>query len=188
MCIRDSPSVVALRKQVKEARSVMDRQKSDRTQVKRGLNKNRQELELSLMEAQVNLSSAQARVEALASNRDKALSEMKSLNNYETKLASLYRNLAVAEENFRVYSEKREEARINLELDRQHISNVKTVQPATIQVKHVSPKYGLVVLASCFFALVGSLCVAIFAEQIDSSLKTEPVSYTHLTLPTKRIV
>ncbi|MFK7770246.1 MAG: GumC family protein [Mariniblastus sp.] len=169
----DHPSVLAVRRQVEQAKELLTNQKSDRKQVKRGLNKNRQTLDLALMQAKVNLRAAAAQVESLTNSRDTAIGRMNRLNSFETQMASLYRDLTVSEENFKIYSEKREEARINLALDKQNLSNVKLVQPATIQVKHVSPKYSLILLASLFFALAGAFCVAIFAEQMDTSLKSD---------------
>jgi uncharacterized protein involved in exopolysaccharide biosynthesis len=167
------PKVVAARKEVAEAKSIMLTQSSARTQVKRGLNQNLQTLELKLMEAKVNVAAADAEVKSYEKALKEANNRMSRLIEIETKLASMGRQLRVAEANFATYSEKQEEARINLALDKGNFSNVKVVQQPTMQVKRVSPKYSLILAASFLFSLVGAVCVAIFADQVDSSLNTE---------------
>ncbi len=169
----DHPSVVAVRKQLIEAKSIMRSQSPARTQTKRGLNQNFQKLELRLMEAKVNVASAEAEVASYEKSLKDAKARMSGLNQVGTKLASMERQLRVAEVNFSTYSEKQEEARINLALDRENFSNVKVVQEPTMQVKRVSPRYGLILGAGLLFSLIGAVCVAIFADQIDSSLNTE---------------
>lgn len=167
------PMVVAARKEVTEAKSIMRTQSSNRTQIKRGLNQNFQTLELRLMEAKVNVAAAEAEVRSYDAALLEANNRMSGLIKIETKLASMGRQLRVAEANFESYSEKQEEARINLALDKGNFSNVKVVQKPTMQVKRVSPRYGLILAASLLFSLLGAVCVAIFADQIDSSLNTE---------------
>lgn len=167
------PMVVAARKEVAEAKSIMRTQSSARTQIKRGLNQNFQTLELRLMEAKVNAAAAEAEVRSYDTALKEANNRMSGLIKTETKLASMGRQLRVAEANFETYSEKQEEARINLALDQGKFSNVKVVQKPTMQVKRVSPRYGLILAASLLFSLIGAVCVAIFADQIDSSLNTE---------------
>jgi len=167
------PMVVAARKEVAEAKAIMRTQSSARTQIKSGLNQNFQTLELRLMEAKINVAAADAEVRSYNTALKDANERMSALIKVETKLASMARQLKVAEANFETYSEKQEEARINLALDRGNFSNVKVVQKPTMQVKKVSPKYGLILAASLLFSLIGAVCVAIFADQVDSSLNTE---------------
>ena len=167
------PQVVAARKEVSEAKAIMRTQSNARTEVKRGLNQNFQTLELLLMEAKVNVAAADAEVGSYTAALNAAKDRMSGLIKVETKLASMGRQLRVAEANFETYSQKQEEARINLALDQGNFSNVKVVQKPTMQVKRVSPKYLLILAASLLFSLIGAVCVAIFADQIDSSLNTE---------------
>jgi len=167
------PSVIAARKEVAEAKTIMRSQSTARTEVKRGLNQNFQTLELRLMEEKVNMAAAEAEVGSYSSALRNATETMAGLIRVETQLASMTRQLRVAEANFATYSEKQEEARINLALDQGNFSNVKVVQKPTMQVKKVSPRYPLILAASLLFSMIGAVCVAIFADQIDTSLKTE---------------
>ena len=63
-----------------------------------------------------------------------------------------------------------EEARINLELDEKQISNVKIVQAGTLQVKHISPRKGLILLMSLFCGTVGGALLAIAIDRFSGTL------------------
>lgn len=169
----NNPRVKAKQDQLRQAESELKKQSVDRTQVRRGVNTTRQKVDLAMIEARANTEAAQATMKKLDQELEDARSKMEGLNVHETTLAALYRDREVSEKAFAIYSEKLEEARINRELDQKNISNVKIVQPATLQIKHVSPKYGLILLASGIFALISAVCVAIFAEQADSTLRTD---------------
>ena len=116
------------------------------------------------MNAQVDLTSTMAQTKVLKEQLKAANEEMEFLNKNEIKLAQLTRRSELAEENLRTYSVKLEEARINNELDIQKISNVKIVQPGTMQVKHVRPKKSLLLLGSLMFSIFGAACFALLVD------------------------
>ena len=169
----NNPQVRAKRQQVAQAESELNTQRTDRKEVRRGINLNRQQLDFTMMKTQAGSKSWLAQVNKLTSELAKSKAEMAKLNQYDTELGRLGRDLVVAEKSFKTYADKLEEARINRALDLQNISNVKIVQPATAQLKHVSPNYPLVLAASLLFSFIGAVCLAIFAEQMDTSLKTD---------------
>ncbi len=166
------PQVLAVREQLVEANRIMTSEKRDRTLVTKGVNKNFESLRLDLMNAKVQTAAAESEKVVLTEKLKQAKEEMVKINNNETRLAELQRYLNRAESNFQIYSEKREEARINLELDSKNISNVKIIQEPTLQVKHVSPRYKIILLASLFCSLMAGACLAVFLEQFDSKIRT----------------
>jgi uncharacterized protein involved in exopolysaccharide biosynthesis len=64
------------------------------------------------------------------------------------------------------YAEYFEEARIDRELQRERISNVSVVQPATLQEKPVSPSKLLVALATMFLATFGTAAAVLTSERL----------------------
>lgn len=166
------PTVRALQRQLADAKKIMTSEVRDRTLVKSGLNMNVESLKLKLMNAQVEAASANSQKAVLTEKLKNSVAEMTKLNNDETRFAELQRLLNRAEANFQIYSEKREEARINLELDSMNISNVKIIQEPTLQVKHVSPRYKIVLAAALFCSILAGACLAVFLEQFEAKLQT----------------
>lgn len=164
------PEVVAVKRQLKQAQAIMMKQKTDRTLTKRGLNANVQAIGLELMQATVAAASFASEKKILDSNLESAFAEMQKLNEDEIKLARLQRDLNRAEKNFSIYSEKQEEARINLALDQKQISNVKIIQKATLQVKHVSPRYKLIAAAGLICSVLAGICLAVFLDQFNRKM------------------
>ena len=127
---------------------------------------------LELMQAKVASASLASEKTILDDNLKMAFEEMQKLNKDEIELSRLQRDLNRAEKNFSIYSEKQEEARINLALDNKKISNVKVVQEATLQVKHVSPRYKLIAVAGLICSLLSGLCLAVFLDQFSGGMRS----------------
>jgi uncharacterized protein involved in exopolysaccharide biosynthesis len=179
----DHPAVAALREQVREAKAILDRQPSQRTETKNALNPTRQPLEVALLNEQANLASSRAKAEKLHAQRELAIGKLKALNESELRLASLQRVADVAAANYRTYSEKLEQARIDQALENQRISNVNVAQPATFVEKPVSPRKGLALMLALIVGAAGALGVALAAEHLDHSLKTPEEVEQRLDLP-----
>ena len=111
------------------------------------------------------------------------IKRLELLNDNEVKLASMSRQLEVAQANYRTYADKLEEARINRELDYDRISNVKMVQGPTLVLKPASPKRLLIVLVSFIAALAGSIVIAQILYSTDSSLHSPEEVTRHLNVP-----
>lgn len=166
----EHPAVVAVRNQVAQAKEIMSKQVDDRTVTKKGINKNRQQFTMTMMNSEVESSGVEAEKRSLEEKLKLANEEMRKLNRDEIRLAELNREVEIAERNYRAYAEKLEEARINIELDQKNISNVKIVQPATLQVKHVSPRRGLLLVLVAFFSTFAAGCYSIVADRLSGTL------------------
>jgi uncharacterized protein involved in exopolysaccharide biosynthesis len=89
----------------------------------------RQVVEADLGKAEVNLSGLTARINSLKSQTSELRGSLTRLQSAAPDDDVLLREVNVAEQNFLLYSKKREEARIAQEMDRQKIANVVVVDP-----------------------------------------------------------
>ena len=177
------PEVRIVRDQLQQARAVFTSQPDDRQQIKKAVNPTKMTLHGTLLNAIAELQGIQAQMDALTTKREAITERLRVLNENEAKLATLTRELEVARMNHRTYAEKLEEARINRELDRDRISNVKIVQAPTLTLKPVSPKRLLILLCASVVALGASLVFAQVLEASDSSLHSSQDLAQQLNVP-----
>lgn len=95
----------------------------------------------------------------------------------------LIRAVEVAEENYRIYLRKQEEARIADALDRQRIANVAVAQSATPALVATGPPRGLMAFVGLMLSLLGSVGAVVIAEWIDPTFRTPEEVEWHLQIP-----
>ena len=177
------PLVIAAQEQRKALEAILNEQPSERTQTTSGLNPTRQMLELDLEREEVAAMGSASLRDLLASQMAAVQTELVALNSHEVELASLQRNVDLAQANYRVYAEKLEQARIDEALEEDQISNVNVVQPPSYIRKPASPKKLLVLAGGLIFGIVGGVTFALIAETLDASLRTAEQTEAHLGLP-----
>src|SRR6185295_1888613 len=84
---------------------------------------------------------------------------------------------------YRMHVDKLEQARVNDELGRDKISNVKVAQPATFVEKPSSPKKPLLLALGLAVAFCGSIGWAFLSEIFDQTLRTSEQVEKELGLP-----
>jgi uncharacterized protein involved in exopolysaccharide biosynthesis len=124
-------------------------------------------LQQSLLTEEAQRAAYEAECEELASQRDTVLAEVRQLNEDAVRIAELERQVAISEGKYRTAVEKMEQARIYEALDRERVSSINIVQPATLVEKPVSPNKRLSLAAGLFIALVGGACLALAVEYFD---------------------
>jgi len=135
-----------------------------------GLNPLRQTLETELARARLDQSAAMARRATLTGQSQQYQAALDQLEGNTIKHNDLQRELKEAEENYQLYSKKREESRIADELDRQKITNVSIAEaPVAAQLPR-SPNRPLNLVLG--IVLAGFLCVGsmISAELLDDTV------------------
>ncbi len=100
-----------------------------------------------------------------------ATSELQVLNKSEVQIARLQRERDIREANYRKYSEKKEEARIDSAMEIQKISNISVAQAATDPIKPISPKKVLNLALGLILGGLGAVGLAFMSEHNDLSLK-----------------
>ncbi len=179
----DHPQVVALKEQIEESRKVLNLQPAKRTQTTTAKHPARQELETALLKNRALVSSFEARDKSLVSRQRLAMDELRKLNTQEVQLVDLQRQVDLAEANFREYSRKLEQARIDEEIQQERISNISVMQPATFVAKAHSPRGTYVLLGGCVLGMFGAFAVALLAEQMTPAINSELDVEQSLELP-----
>jgi uncharacterized protein involved in exopolysaccharide biosynthesis len=107
----------------------------------------RQSLEAELAKAELNETEYRSRADSLAAETLSHRSSLLGLENATTDDDQLLRNIKEAEDNYFLYSKKREEARIEQAMDRQKVANVALVQAARLPVIPM-PKLSMTMVAA----------------------------------------
>jgi uncharacterized protein involved in exopolysaccharide biosynthesis len=130
-----------------------------------GLNPLRQTLETELARARLEQSGAMARRATLAGQLQQYESALDQLESNTMKHNDFQRQVKEAEENYQLYSKKREESRIADELDRQKITNVSIAEAPTPAQVPTSPNRPLNLVLG--IVLGGLLCLgSVFAAEL----------------------
>ena len=124
------------------------------------------------------LAKAQAQLQGLLGRQNADTSILSSddqdlhhLNVNAIQQQDLLREAKAAEDNYLLYSQKREEARISEELDAKKIMNVVVVQGATVPALHVHQGVKLVLLG-IFAALLLSFAVVLVSDFFDPRFRS----------------
>jgi uncharacterized protein involved in exopolysaccharide biosynthesis/Mrp family chromosome partitioning ATPase len=178
----DSIPVQEIHRQIREGQALLSKAEQTK-QVTRGINENYQKVQLDLLTEQGNLSALQAKAGVLKAQLDGGRRELSTLNDTETRLAQLERDLDTQKTNYRKYSESLEQARIDQALEMEKISNISIVQPASFPVKPIRPKKLLNLALGILLGASGGLGLALFSEYQDHSFKKPEDVDKRLNLP-----
>jgi polysaccharide biosynthesis protein PslE len=165
------PQVLAIRSTVVDLQKILAEQGDTRTAETTAVNPSRQSLELSLLNEQANSQALKSRVIAMDQQLKTLQGELHSLNARESQLASMQRDVDLAESRYRAYAEKLEQARINDQLDKERISNITLVQPASFVAKPGGPRKAYVLGLGFVVASLGSVGIALLAALLDPALR-----------------
>jgi uncharacterized protein involved in exopolysaccharide biosynthesis len=179
----NDPRLIALRQQVSQTQRILDDQETMRTLVTRAINPSRQALELELFKEQSQAEAFKARGESLAKLTKNALAQLADLNQNEIKFAELQRAVDLAEKDYRIYADKREQERITQALIAERISNVQVAQDASFVSKPQGPSKSLVLAFGLCVAMFGGLGTTLCSEYCDRTLDTAGDIRERLDLP-----
>jgi Mrp family chromosome partitioning ATPase len=99
-------------------------------------------------------------------------SEVQKINAEEYELAQLEREVELLEGKYKMHVEKLEQARVNDELGREKIMNVKVAQPASLVHKPVAPMKTVILGLGGLLAFCGCIGLALVSESCDQTLRT----------------
>jgi uncharacterized protein involved in exopolysaccharide biosynthesis len=176
--------VQEVRRQIAEARAMMNKENGERTQVTQGVNATRQSVKGEILQEKANQSALSARVKSLTSELAADRKDLITLNNTEVEVAQLERQLASQRENYIRYAASLEQARIDQALETQKISNIGIVQAATASDIPVSPRALLNLIIGVVVGLVGGVALAFGVDYLDHTFRRPSDVEEHLKLPT----
>jgi len=179
----EHPRVIALRRQVEETQGIFDQQEPNRNHTTKKLSIVHQAAQTELMTTQALAAAHKAEAKSLEEQYASVMSKLRTLNDNESHITHLSRQVALLETSYSNYATHREQARIDAALEAGRISNVNIVQPASFVGKPTSPKLALSLLAGLIMASVGSVLLAFGVENFNRSLRSPEQIEQELGMP-----
>lgn len=165
--------VQEIRREISEVKGLLNQEGATQAQV----------TQLALLTENATLSELQAKTKALKEEMAQAESDLRVLNDNEMRITQLEREIDIQKANYRNYSDKLQQARIDRALEVGKISNISIVQPATYPVKPIRPRTLLNLALGLFLGAFGGLGFAFVSENLDHSFKTPADVEKYLDLP-----
>jgi capsular exopolysaccharide synthesis family protein len=170
---QEEPLVEELRRQISEVRSMLKKEGATNSQIS----------DLTLLTERARIEELQAKVSALSEDLETARSELGQINKTELEITRLTREIEILATNYRNYSEKMEQARIDRSLEMGKISNISIVQPAIYPVKPIRPRPLINIGLGIVLGLLGATGIAFFFEHMDHTFKKPEEVERLLKLP-----
>ncbi len=182
----DSRPLDTIRQQVQQGSEILEKEqdKPNRTEVRRGVNNTRQQMQLALLTEQSTVAGLQRKLDKMRTQLVEAKGNLKGLNQFENDTTRLEREIKLLETSYGQYFTKLEEARIDQALKGDRISNVSILQAATLPVTPIGPGKVIRLALGLLLAIVGGVAFAFFCEYLDHSIKTPEDVHEKLQLPT----
>jgi uncharacterized protein involved in exopolysaccharide biosynthesis len=177
------PYVIAIRRQVEEARKIQGSQHETRTESTRAVNPNWQQLELQLRQEEAILASLIDNGTTLASQHDRVQTSLSDLNAYALQVDELQRDAQLLADSYKTYSTNLEQARIDSALKNQHITNVNVAQAATFLSRPVGPSRKLLTGLGMVLGLLAGVAWAFISEHFDQTFKSAAEVERSLNVP-----
>ena len=134
-----------------------------------GINPTFQHLHKELLRNEAELKALGAKMKTLRKQVADYESELEKLNQIEGQIKQLQQQIAIDQENYKLYLKRLEESRISDAMDREKITNVSLIEPAQKPQKPVSPKVTLNLMIGIFIGLFGGIGLGFFLDHIDDS-------------------
>jgi len=182
----DSRQLDMIRKQIKEGTDLLQNEQSkpNRTEVKKGVNAAYQQMQMTLLAEQSNVSGLQSKLATMRAQAAQAKASLQTMNQVETQTGQLQREITLLTESYNRYAGKLEEARIDHALKAERISNISVLQAATVPTSPIGPQKILRLALGLLLAIVGGVGFAFLCEYMDHSIKTPEDVQEKLQLPT----
>ena len=184
-----SGPVLAIRAQISQAQKEVDDEFRLRNQIpiemtNVTLTAGAQEWSLALRSGEAEGAALRAKIEVLKKQMDQAQAQAKHLATLDERMVQLQRNKELQEENYRYFSKRLEQARVDNALDAAKISSVVVIQPPSYPINKYREKVPQRVGFSLILGLAVGLSLAFVRENvIHTSIKTPAEVATRLGVP-----
>ena len=178
------PRLRAIREELAATRAEADREQPERTHVKETPDANYESARGALLGEEPVLASLSARAKSLDGKLAGLRGQLKTLNEHETQIARLTREIELRDQDYRKYAANLEQARIDEALEAGMMSNISVVQPATLEPRPVWPRKTLVLALALIVGVGGAFGIALAAEYVDHSFRTPEDIERRLQIPT----
>jgi uncharacterized protein involved in exopolysaccharide biosynthesis len=165
-------TLIDVRNQIRLAEAALAGEAGNDIEVMRGINVNRQTLELDLVNERSVMDAQTARERELRSELREAREQMDAFLSHEGVLTGLKRDIEISREKYLKYMEKFQQASISEKLDTGRISNVSLVQPPSVGRNPVKPKKTLNIALGLVLGLFGGVALGFAWDYFDDAIKT----------------
>ncbi|MCB9871362.1 MAG: hypothetical protein H6836_03490 [Planctomycetes bacterium] len=156
--------------QIKLASALLEGEERARTTVRRGLNANRQRLELDLLTERGNLAALEARRDKLRFQQENVSKRLNTVRDHEGELVALEGQLRVLEAERQRYLSGLEQARADAAMGTERISNISVVQAPTLPSGPSGPPRLWILVAGVLLAMTAGLGAVVARDLFDRSL------------------
>jgi uncharacterized protein involved in exopolysaccharide biosynthesis len=177
------PALVAVREQIKAAKTPLNKEEQRRTQSTTTVSTVHNQVHLNLLTEDANIESLNAQTLALRQHLSELRERVRALNENEPQIVKLEQEIALCKANYMTYCEKSEQTRIDSALQNERITNVNVIQPASLVESPVSPRKTIVLALGLIGGLALGIGAALLAERLDPSLKSPADVEDRLLLP-----
>lgn len=164
------PLVQDIRRQVAAAQQILEQEELTRVVATESPNRAYEESTIQLLDAERQGAALGAREEALERHLADVDEQLSALNRDALAIARLERRIEIQDAEYRRYAANLEQARMEDALEQGRISNLSVVQPASLEVKEVSPRLGLNLVLGVLAGLAAAAASALALERCDRSL------------------
>jgi len=159
------PEVQRIDDQLKKVRRSLKSMSKGRVESEMTSNPVYENLQTDLVRTEADYAGAVARLAQLKAKRLSSETELARMNDAEVKADQLQRDVDIARQELGIYSERRGEAKAMSIMDQRGISDIVIVQEPTLNVKHVSPKGGLVLPLGAIIGLFAAVAATLYFER-----------------------
>jgi polysaccharide biosynthesis protein PslE len=179
----DNRTLVNVRKEIQLIKEfLLEEESAIEGKVKTG-NVFYQEVEKEALRAETEESALRAKVATLLGQVAQVDRELQALSLQEKDFQDLKRETLTNEKNFRTYVDKREEARISDEMNRQKMANISVIQGAVVPSKPVRPRKALNILLGIILGAVTGLGFGLLSEFTSQGFASPDSAEKRLGLP-----
>jgi uncharacterized protein involved in exopolysaccharide biosynthesis len=169
----NAPPVIATQEEIARVKlSLADEEKTIKARTRTGKNEVYQQIQIDLLRNDAELKSAQASADEMYRQLSEVTGRLQALDQKQAQLQDLALQLEVAEQNYKTYMERSEDARIAEDLNRQKITSIAVIEPATQPVKPARPRLMLNLALGILLGGFLGLMAAFLSETFDDAYST----------------
>ncbi len=176
--------LIELRKEIALMQSFISEQEEELGDtVTLGRNPVYQQLELEMLSAKSQHAALHTQDEVLTKQLKELDNQIGNLSQLQKEFDALERKVTNDQENLTRYMEKVEAAKISQKMDKKQIANVSVIQAASVPVKPIKPKKGLIAGLGVILGALASISLAFLMEALQSSYTRPEQVSNDLDLP-----
>lgn len=163
----EHPRLVAVQRQLEEARSIVGGTIDERKEVRESANPAHQQLSEYFLLDQADQQGLLDKRKAFLMKQSELVTEMANLNDHERLVAALKTDVEILDKRYNSLADKLEQARLDKVLEKEKLTSVSVVQPATFEMRPVSPNKALCGIVGFLAASAIAISLPVLLEVRD---------------------